>query len=257
VDYFVFRTRQELQGLAASTITVNAEPKRAFEIALLESERAVDALGVYQVAATTIPEVTSYCALLGRANDEEIRHLEVESGRILSDSHQGIGAPVLNFHLSDKDVSENKRLYGFDNVSELLTLERRTGFQEVLLDALLLYSRSTRAKDLAGRLVYMLVAMESILLRNDTEPVQQNVGERMAFLIHKTMEERRETIRILKAAHALRSRFIHHNHTIDQLEVVRKFMLKAWVFFLELAKTSRRFETKDELIDHLEAMKLS
>ncbi len=257
VDYYIYRKRQELQGLAASTITVHAEPRRALEVALRESERAVAALGIYQVAATTMPEVTSYCALLGRENLEEIRHLEVESGRILSDSHQDIGKPVLHWHLSDEDVSEYKRSLGFDNVSELLALERRTGFQETLLGALLLYSRSTREKDLAGRLVYMLAAMESVLLRNDTEPIQQNVGERMAFIIANTEEKRRAAIRNLKGAYMPRSRFVHHGHTIDELETVRAFMLDAWVLFLELAKTSRGFDTKEQLIDHLEAMKLT
>jgi hypothetical protein len=52
---------------------VQAEPQRAYEVALRESERAVAALNVYQVAATTTPEVTSYCALLGKENIEQIR----------------------------------------------------------------------------------------------------------------------------------------------------------------------------------------
>ncbi len=155
--------------------------------------------------------------------------MEVKSGRILSWGEQGLGTPVLNWHLSDEDVSKNKASFGFDEVSELLTLESRSKFQDVLLDALLLYSRSTREKDLAGKLVYTLVAIESVLLRNDTEPVQQNAGERMAFLIAKSVEKRRAVIRNLREAYTLRSRFIHHGHTIDQLETVKSFMIDAWV----------------------------
>ena len=257
VDYYIHRKRQELQGLAAATVTVKAEPKRAFEVALRESERAVAALSVYQVAATTIPEVTSYCALLGRENEEEIRHLEVQGGDIRSDAVQGVAKPVLHWHLSDEEVSKNKRSFGFDNVSELLSSGRRSPFQDLLLDALLLYSRSTREKDLSGRLVYVLVALESVLLRNDSEPIQQNVGERMAFLIADTLDKRKAAIRNLKDAYALRSRFVHHGHTIDQLETVRRFLLDAWVLFLELAKSSRKYDTKEQLIDDLEAMKLS
>ena len=139
----------------------------------------------------------------------------------------------------------------------MLASKNRTKFQETLLDALLLYSRSTREKDLAGKLVYTLVAMESVLLRNDNEPIQQNVGERMAFINANTVEERQRIIRNLKAAYTLRSRFIHHGHTIDQRETVWQFMISAWSLFTTLAKFSQRFETKDELIDHLEAMKLS
>jgi hypothetical protein len=99
--------------------------------------------------------------------------------------------------------------------------------------------------------------MESVLLRNDNEPIQQNVGERMAFINANTVEERQRIIRNLKAAYTLRSRFIHHGHTIDQRETVWQLMISAWSLFTTLAKFSQRFETKDELIDHLEAMKLS
>jgi hypothetical protein len=50
---------------------------------------------------------------------------------------------------------------------------------------------------------------------------------------------------------------VHHGHTIDELEIVRRFMLETWVLFTKLASFSRRFGTKEQLIDHLDAMKLS
>ena len=251
------RMRHELQDLAASTITVNAESKRADEVGRRESVRAVALLGVFNVAATTMPEVISYSALLGRENIERIRLLGVEGGRIRREVRKGVGEPILNFHLSDEEISRYKENLGFESASELLTLKRRTEFQEKLLDALLLYSRSTREKDLTGRLVYMLVAIETILLRDAKESIQQNVGERMAFIIANTLEERKATIRHLKDAYDLRSKFIHHGETIAEIETVKTFMLDAWSLFIELMKSSHRFKTKAQLIDHLDAMKLS
>jgi hypothetical protein len=257
LDMRMTRERAELQGLAAATVKVRAEPSRAYEVALRESERAVAALRVYQVAATTTPEVTSYCALLGRENVEGIKHLEMEGGRIRSFADRSVGEPVLHWHLSDRDVREYTRSLGFEEAGKLLALGKRTKFQETLLDALLLYSRSTREKDIAGKLVYTFAAMESVLLRNDTEPIQQNVGERMAFINQKTAEKRREVIRNYKTVYALRSRFVHHGHTIEERDTVWRFMIEAWALFTNLAKASPRFETKEALIDHLEAMKLS
>ena len=257
IDMYISRKRADLQGLAAATAKVNAEPERAYEVVLRESERAVAALRVYQVAATTTPEVTSYCALLGRENIEEIKNLKMEEGRVRSWSERPVGKPVLHWHLSDDDVRKYTETFGFDQVNRLLASKDRTKFQETLLDALLLYSRSTREKDLTGKLVYTLVAMESVLLRNDTEPIQQNVGERMAFINANTVEKRQEIIRNLKAAYALRSKFIHHGHTIEERETVWRFMISAWALFTTLAEASQRFETKEEFIEHLEAMKLS
>jgi hypothetical protein len=251
------RERSDLQGLAAATIKVTAEPKRALEVALRESERAVTALRVYHVAATTTPEVTSYCALLGKENVEGVKYLEMEGGRVRSWGEQPTGGRVLNWHLSDDDIRKYTGSLGFDNVNRLLALKTRTRFQDALLDALLLYSRSTREKDLAGKLVYMLAAIESMLLRNDTEPIQQNVGERMAFIIANTGEARRAVIRNLKSAYALRSKFVHHGHTIDELETVRTFMVNTWTLFTSLAKNSSSFDTREQLIDYLEEMKLA
>jgi len=257
IDLHMSRIRHELQGLAASTITVEAEPQRAAEVGRRESERAVELLRVFDVGATTTPEVTSYCALLGRENIEQIRRLNVEGGRIRGEAYQNVGVPVMNFHLSDEDICRYKETLGFDSASELLTLERRTDFQEKLLDALLLYSRSTREKDLAGRLVYMLVAIETILLRDANEYIEQNIGERMAFVIANTPEARRATVRHLKDAYRLRSKFIHHGQTIDEIETVRTFMLDAWKLFIALVKASHEFDTKEQLIDNLDERKFA
>ncbi|MDP9314192.1 MAG: HEPN domain-containing protein [Chloroflexota bacterium] len=257
MQYYAQRQRSELQSLAAATIKVNAEPKRAFQVALRESELAVAALSVYQVAATTMPEVTSYCAVLGRENVESIKHLEVENGRVVRTTDKDLGKPVLHWHLSEEDVSRFRKSLGFDNVSDLLTLDTRTGFQEALLDALLLYSRSTREKDLAGRLVYMLVAMESFLLKSDNEPIQQAIGERMAFVVGDTANERQDMAANLRKAYSLRSKFVHHGQTIEEVETIRQFMLNTWRLFTQLAKISKRFTTKEELIEALEARKWS
>ena len=236
---------------------MTVEQKRAFEIAFAESERAVATLRVYQVAATTIPEVTSYCAVLGRESVERVKHMEVKEDRIHSTSSQGLGKPVLHWHISDTEVSRFKKSLGFDNISELLMLEHRTDFHEALLDALLLYSRSTREKELAGRLVYVLVAMESLLLKNDNEPIQQAIGERMAFVVGQTADERKGIAANLRTAYSLRSRFIHHGQTIEEVEAIRHFMFNAWRLFIHLAKVSGGFVTKDALIEALEARKWS
>lgn len=257
MDLHLTRQRANLQGLAAATVKVTAESERAYEVALRESERAIAALRVYHVAATTTPEVASYCALLGTENLESIKSLEIESERIRRMSERPVGKPVLHWHLSDDEILDYTRKFGFDKVNQLLAAKKKTSFQETLFDALLLYSRSTREKDLAGKFVYMFAAMESVLLRNDTEPVQQNVGERMAFMIGRDVEKRKAIISNLKSAYALRSKFVHHGHTIGERDTVWRFMVDAWALFTTLAKVSQTYETKEELIEAIEHRRLS
>jgi hypothetical protein len=257
MDMRLERQRADLQGLAAATVRVNAEPERAYELALQKSEQAVAALRVYQVSATTTPEVASYCALLGTENLESIKSLEIESERIIRTSERPVGKPVLHWHLSDDEIRDYTRKLGFDKVNQLLATKKKTRFQETLLDALLLYSRSAREKDLADKFVYMFAAMESVLLRNDTEPIQQNIGERMAFLIASNIEARKAIISRLKAAYALRSKFVHHGQTIEDRDIVWHFMVDTWALFTTLAKVSQKYETKEELIEAVEDRRLS
>jgi hypothetical protein len=67
----------------------------------------------------------------------------------------------------------------------------------------------------------------------------------------------RDVLHLFESRIALRSKFIHHGHTIEERETIWRFMVEAWTLFTNLAMASQRFETKGELINRLEAMKLS
>jgi hypothetical protein len=79
----------------------------------------------------------------------------------------------------------------------------------------------------------------------------------MAFMIGENLEARRAKVRHLKDAYGLRSKFIHHGETIAEIETVRAFMLDAWTLFTTLLKDIHRYGTKAQLIDRLDARRLS
>jgi hypothetical protein len=79
----------------------------------------------------------------------------------------------------------------------------------------------------------------------------------MAFVIANTPEARRATVRHLKDAYRLRSKFIHHGQTIAEIETVRTYMLDAWKLFIALVRASHEFDTKAQLIDKLDARKFA
>jgi hypothetical protein len=54
------------------------------------------------------------------------------------------------------------------------------------------------------------VAVESLLLRTDSEPVSGSLALRMAHLVTTGLENRRQVQEDLKSAYAVRSRFVHH-----------------------------------------------
>ena len=127
-----------------------------------------------------------------------------------------------------------------------------------LIDTLILYSRSSLAKEIADKLVYILVALESIFLKGN-EPIQDNLSLRMAFMHDVSIEDRRAIRDNIKHAYQLRSSFIHHGKRIgvDDHKTLRQFMLNAWRSLAALIPIARTETTKDQFYEWLEDRRLS
>ncbi len=220
------RIRSELQGYAAAAIKVVAEPQRANEIAYDEADKALSLLRFYS-PVNFDPTRVSYVAILGEQHEDSFHRLVVENGRIIN-YHCGLvdkGSPYWQL-----DQSYVEDLTGLDILSALLSRKDRTDFQEKLLAALLQYSRNCLARDPSDKLVNILVALESVILQNENEPLGKNVGERMAALIGSTVDDRKRILSNVAKTYSLRSSFVHHGKRIslDELETLKEFMMNAW-----------------------------
>ena len=252
-----FRTeRQELQGLAAATIKVHAEPIRAVEIAVDEAESSLAILRLYSLANLE-PELTSYCTLLGRERIDETRTFTVTDGRIRGFSRALLSAADPAWTLDNGSVAQLRKTQGLDFLSGLLIKKDRTEYEQALIDFLFLYSKCALAKDPASKLVAVLVALESMLLKDGGEPIQQNLSERIAFLFapEKRIEIKRSVIR----AYGLRSQFIHHGHSIgsDEIDALREFLINVWAAVHGLINLSSRCNSKVHFFKLFEEVKMS
>jgi hypothetical protein len=249
--------RSDLQGFAAATVSLHAEPQRASEIASEEAERALAMLRLFS-PANRLPEVVSYCTLLGKEHVEETKELVVQGGRIINYS-AGSADPASPFWALGNRFIDEIGNAGLVVLSDLLAQEKRTEFQEALLDSLRLYSKCPLMKDPADKLIAILVALESMLLKDGSEPIQQNLAERIAFLFEASAGERREMKAKIIRAYGLRSSFIHHGRgiTTDEMDALREFMMVAWTSFYALIRFSQTFATKAEMFDMIEERKMS
>jgi hypothetical protein len=252
-----FRTeRQELQGLAAATIKVHAEPIRAGETAIEEAQTSLAMLRLYSLANLE-PELTSHCTLLGRERIEEARTFTVQDGKIRGFSRALLSAADASWTLDKAAIAELRRTQGLDFLSSLLIKESRTEYEQALIDCLVLYSKCALAKDPASKLVAVLVALESMLLKDGSEPIQQNLSERIAFLFspEKRIEIKKSVIR----AYGLRSSFIHHGQSIgtDEIDALREFLINAWSALHGLINLSTRCSTKAQFFKLFEDLKMS
>lgn len=250
--------RHELQGYAAATIKLFAEPQKASEVAFEEAENAISILRFFSPANLS-PRKVSYCTLSGKEHLESETYLTVNDGVIQTISSGATERSEPSWQLSRRMIA-SIREEGLDLLGELLTNEKRTDFQNDVLNSILLYSKSSLAKNYADKLVYILVALESLLLRDSNEPIGTSLRERMAVLISQTLDGRLSVIKNVKDTYGLRSSFIHHgkNIGIDELETLQTFMCNAWAcLHVILTKNANHFSTKMDFIEAVERLKLS
>lgn len=246
------RLRKRVQGLAAGVVTVRAEQQRAYEIGLERTEEAVAllrVLGPWNVQ----PDVVSYCTVLGKEPAESTFQFILQD-RALANSHESTPLDERDCLL---DAGVLTRLRPFlDIVDRLLTSPTRTQFQQKLFDALLLYSRSSLARNRTDKLIYMLAPLESLLLRNDNEPIGDRVGRRMAFFLEQTAEGRAALITNVGVVYRARSAFLHHGATVDDFEALKTFMAHTWLFFLRALQNADQFQRLDDLLDAIDHVSL-
>jgi hypothetical protein len=156
---------------------------------------------------------------------------------LVDNSRKQIPGVLENLHRLDSDLS--------------------TEFGRSLYDALILYSRQTLAVEVSDKLVFALSALESMLLRDSNEPIQKNLGERMAFLIGQSAPQRKEILKNIDETYKIRSAFVHHGQTARHVDTVDRFLVNAWTAFSRLLDLAPKYRTKSALIGALEDLKMS
>lgn len=242
--------QKKIQGLAVASMKVNAEPTRAFEIALGETEKSIGVLRCFSPSNFN-PEKTSHCTVLGKENLERTNHLILKESNLFMICNGFVEKNIQPWIINDNQLSLFKQ-NGLDILSEILVQKNRTKFQEKLLDSFLLYSRNSLMTNLSDRLVYIFVALESILLKNEKESIQSNIADRMAIFIGINKDEKISIVKNFIKAYDLRSKFIHHGHTVKDLDTLNEFMLNTWMFFSKLIQNANRFNTVEQFIKSIE-----
>jgi hypothetical protein len=170
------------------------------------------------------------------------------------------GVRVLNSttiaHLDEVYLSSMRKV-GFDFVERLL-YSPTNEYQHKVATAVSICAKGAFATNPIDKLVFVLSGLESLLLRNSTEHIQTNLGERIAYFLESTANMRREVIALVKRVYDIRSKYIHHG--IEQIDLKE---LKDLGDFLPLAfrmlvtAAAQKFQTKDEFLNFVNNIKLS
>jgi hypothetical protein len=253
-DKFFEERRKALLGLAAATIKLRAEPGRAYEIALKEADDAIAMLRCLSFY-NGFPYLVSHSVPLGREHLLSHRYFFTQDDKVVFYSHGFEKKDLKEWRIDNEYIAEMKS-WGLDVLSDLLKEKNKTRFQEEVLNAYQLYSKSSLHRELADKLTYMLVPLEGLLLfdRNQTA---QDMAERLVLLVDKSIQGRKEALATIERVYELRLSFVRGEHKEEDVAVVQNFMTITWAFFISLIGYVNRYRTKEEFIRAIDNLKLS
>jgi hypothetical protein len=252
VQAYFRRLRQECQGLTAVTFEAEAEAIRVLQIAAETAERSTALLRTLCVE-NLHPRACSYCVPLGRLTAVS-DYIWLSSGpSTFSTDRTALPPPPSSWVIGDERRAELDQI-GLSALAKIAALDG-SEFDKKLVETLLIYNRANISRDPVDKLIYVLVALESMLLKNQSEPIQAAVGDRMAFVVGKDADERLQIAALVRDCYAIRSRFVHHGQAREDSAAMEKFLRYAWVFFTRLLRAHSSFASKDALLERLDRRK--
>jgi hypothetical protein len=244
------RTRQKLQASLAACVKLTADSATAHRVALEKATEAT-ALLRFLCVVNSSPYSRSYVAPSGLSAQRSWTGLRFKNDVISSISEKAVGKGPGAWHISEA----RKFMPGLlESLSDLAS-NRSTPFRKDVYDAFQLYSRNSISDDLADRLLYFTVALESILVPRSEGSIQALLAERVAFLTGTDPKERLEIAKLIKKGYALRSKFVHAGRKVEDMEIAENFFDRAWHTMAVLLNLRDAYPTKEALIESLELRK--
>lgn len=253
-DEFFTRWRKKVLGLAAATMELKAEPKRAYELVSSEAERTLSILRCLS-PQNCFPFVVSYSVPLGQEGARSFQYLMTQEDRVVF-STSGIEQTPFDRWTIDNEYLTEMKQFGLDKLDALLKIQSPTAFQKTMLNALQLYGRSSIFRDSADKLTYILTPIEALLLLNQGQS-PEDLAERFAFFVDKTFEGRKQAFETVLQIYDRRLSFVHGEHPEADMQLLERFMVMAWTFFINSVGNANKFTTKDEFIRAVDNFKLS
>ncbi len=246
------RRRTRWQGSLAACIHLKGERKKVEQLALTAAINAT-ALLSFLSPANENSRLTNFGTILGLEKLGQTTTILVENGNIVGVHEKVSEEQYADWFLDHTPQYKRWVLPALDNLASALSTE----FRRALFDALILHSRQAQALELSDKLVFALSALESLFLRDASEPIQKNLGERIAFLIGTSSEERKQIVGNVQEIYKIRSAFVHHGQVPRHQTSLDQFLRTTWTTFAELLRCRDQYKTKAALIGALEDRKMS
>lgn len=251
---FEMRFRKRYQGVVFASITIEAEKQRCIELAKAETEKALMVLRFFSPSAF-LPGLPCYFGIMGQT-DLPKRYVFIFKNHI-PEIQEGIDERKrYTWPISSYEISEFERL-GLKDASNLISKESINELESLILNSMTLFGRALISRQCQDKIVYALVSAETLLIQNQSEPIQSNVGLRLAFLTQKDAEKRKSVKELINGAYKLRSSYIHHGRTSEDWDLLQNLQHTIWDAIKNILMSKQHFVTQKDFIVYLEKLILT
>jgi len=252
------KLERDYQGKATARVTLQAEREFAIEQAFGQSELALAALRLVSIGAFA-PERPTIMDLVGREHVPSSAYLLIRSGAFVGPSKSVQFAPDMTPFIVDVDMIQTTLPAMIGHWSRALKSGTTTKFEEDAFRSMLLYSRATTYRNISEKLIHIFAALESLLLRDDREPITAAAADRLAFAVGHDGPSRMGVAKNMREAYSMRSKYVHHgaepSADSSDLAILEQFLVNVSQFYINLSEPLRNHQDRVQYIDWLEARK--
>ena len=244
----------KFQGKLAAVVKVTGEPRRVREIAYRRIDLTLHALRFWTPAAlhSSMPNRFS---TEGTLPDRRRVSFDVTCGYIEMVSKEALSCDIMGWeHLHREEIERMIADYRFAIVDSILNAGvNRLDVQEKILIAMVYFSKALLS-DPADKILFCFVCLESLLLKNDIEPIRDTVRNRILSLGDKDESWRRATTSVLDSAYRMRSDYVHHGIISYDDEVFDSLIKIIWIIISNSIVVSHGLSTSEEFLDAVDQM---
>ncbi|WP_454647458.1 hypothetical protein [Bradyrhizobium liaoningense] len=256
IEEFFKKLRHDLLGNAAVAVSIRGEDKFASKQAQIVAEAAIGLLRFFHPAGMT-SKVHCPLALLGAESVPKTSSLLI-TGINRFNYSKGLKYPraAAPWRLSRAELTGIKQ--HLEVAGQLIGDDGNSEFAERVRSSILTYSKGMTFPDISDRLVYSFSALEGLFLKDGSEPILQNVAERVAFAIAKDPDERIDIVKTFRTVYAARSQYVHHRQNKSLPDgSLDKFFVAAWCGLATALRNIRNYNSTSAFLEVIERMKFS
>lgn len=250
--------RENFQGQVMAKITVNAEINKAQELAMRESEIAIDVLKLFS-ESVMIPEKKMMFDLNYRLT------YPTQSNFLTQDLKESKFLDYrISYNNSNTIINDEKLIFfndfGLSKFSDFLLFKPKNDLSNLIVQSINLFGTAISNWDLHLRCINIITIVESILLKVDeNKDLERRTKVRLSKILTSDYSEKQYIISLFSEIYQVRHKMVHKARRIDinskNLSKVQFYIVQLFLKLID-KNTIDNFENKNSLIEELNKMKV-